>query len=126
MAITLVAFVGARLAMTYWLRQHLIPPEHTSAALGSSSGLGFRPSPAGVTFVASPPSIPNAWVYSGRLVDKAGQAPTSQYLHDYLLNACPKIGTLPQRAQSGLVTRRSAIPTSRIASPNCPQSSTKR
>jgi hypothetical protein len=106
MAATLLAFVGARLAMTYWVRPHLIAPAHTSADLGSASGLGFEGGgPSGVTFVAGPPHIPNAWVYSDRIVDKAGHAPTSQLLHTFLLRACPAIGTPPRQIPAGARAR---------------------
>jgi hypothetical protein len=97
MATTLVAFVGARLAMTYWIRPHLISPSHASAGFASASNLGFEVNgSSGVLFVAGPPRIPNAWVYSDQIVDKAGRAPSSQALHSYLLQACPNIGT-PKR-----------------------------
>jgi hypothetical protein len=98
MAITLVAFVGARLAMTYWIRPHLIAPTHTAATLSHASNLGFESNAPGqpVTFVAGPPNIANAWVYSDRIVDKAGRAATSQSLQAFLLKACPHIATPPQ------------------------------
>jgi hypothetical protein len=99
MAATLVAFVGARLAMTYWIRPHLIAPAHTSAGFGSATGLGFVGTP--VTFVAGPPHIANAWVYSDHIVDKTGHAPTSQFLHTFLLKACPNIGAPPSQPPTG-------------------------
>jgi hypothetical protein len=101
MATTPVPFVGARLAFTYWIRPHLIPPAHTSVSLSSATNLGFElGSPRGVTFVAGPPTIPNAWVYSDRIVDKAGHAPTSQFL----LRACPKIAAPPRQTLTGART----------------------
>lgn len=100
MAATLVAAVAARLAMLYLVRPHLMTPEHASMALGSGSGLGFVPSSAGVTFVADPPSIPNALVMSSQVVDGAGQIATDQNLHQFLVNACPSIVN-PDAAPSG-------------------------
>jgi hypothetical protein len=92
MATTLFAFVGTRLAATYWIRPHLMTPTHTSATFASASNLGFQVDGAsGVTFVAGPPNIPNAWVYSDRIVDKAGHASTSQFLHTFLVKFCPSI-----------------------------------
>jgi hypothetical protein len=101
-ATTLVAFVGARLAMTYWIRPHLIAPAHTSAGLDSASNLGFEvDGSSGVTFVAGPPHIPNAWVYSDRIVDHSGHAITNQFLHAFLRKACPGIAAPPGQAPTG-------------------------
>jgi hypothetical protein len=104
MATTLVAFVGARFAMTYWIRPHLIAPAHTTATLSSASNLGFEANAPGqpVTFVAGPPNIANAWVYSDRIVDKAGRAVPSQSLNEFLLRACPHIATPPQATPLGV------------------------
>jgi ABC-type transport system involved in multi-copper enzyme maturation permease subunit len=98
MATTLLAFVGARLVMTYWIRPHLIAPSHTTSDLQSASNLGFEGfegGPRGVTFVAGNPSIPNTWVLSSRIVDKAGHTATAQSLHGFLQKACPNIGAPP-------------------------------
>jgi hypothetical protein len=106
MATTLFAFVGARLAATYWIRPHLMSPAHISATFASASNLGFQVDGAsGVTFVAGPPNIPNAWVYSDRIVDKSGHAPTSQALHTFLLRFCPNIGTPPRQTPNGARAR---------------------
>jgi hypothetical protein len=92
--------------VTYWIRPHLIAPSHTSAGFGSATNLGFESGgPSGVTFVAGPPSIPNAWVYSDRIVDKAGHAPTSQFLHTFLLRVCPNIGAPPRQTPTGARAR---------------------
>ncbi len=100
MATTLVAFVGARLGMTYWIRPQLMSPAHTTAGFGAASNLAFEASgPSGVTFVAGPPHIPNAWVYSDRIVDKAGRPATN--LHAFLLKACPDIGGPPNSIPPG-------------------------
>ncbi len=115
---TLVAFAGARLAMTYGLREHLIAPAHGSAALRSASMLGFEGAgPAGVRFVARGTSIPGAWVSSAHIVDRAGRAPTAQSLHAFVSSACPNIGAPPsdgggrpvsEEAFEACVTRLSA------------------
>jgi hypothetical protein len=104
MATTLVAFVGARLAMTYWIRPHLMAPAHTSATFASASNLGFEAGGgSGVTFVAGPPNISNAWVYSDRIVDQAGRAATN--LHAFVLKACPGIGAPPGSIPPGARAR---------------------
>jgi hypothetical protein len=91
MAGALIAFVGVRLAMTQWIRPHLIGPVHANLPITSAHGLGFGPSPSGVTFFDGIPDIPNALVVSHRLVDQAGQAPTASSLHQFLQAACPII-----------------------------------
>jgi hypothetical protein len=109
MATTLVTFVGARLAMTYWIRPHLMTPAHTTAGFGAASNLGFEVDGAsGVTFVAGPPPIPNAWVYSARIVDHAGRAATN--LHAFVLRACPDIGPPPGSISPGARARGPASP----------------
>jgi hypothetical protein len=107
MAATLVAFVGARLAMTYRLRRDLIPPAHTTASLRAAAtnlGLAVGRSRTSVTLTAGPPNIPNAWVYSDRIVDNAGQTPTGQLLRTIILSSCPNLRGLPRQTPSQLRT----------------------
>jgi len=93
MAATLVALVTVRLAVTSWIRPLLIVPLHRDLALSPVS-TGYGSSGSGLTFFAmlfgggpqatlqpSPPSIPDAWIYSTRIVDKAGHALTSRVLN---------------------------------------------
>jgi hypothetical protein len=102
MATTLVGFVAARLAMTHWIRPHLIAPAQTAAALSSATRLGFEGSPSGaVAFVAGTPSFPNAWSISSRIVDRAGHAPTTQGLHTFLSKVCPNIAAPPKLRGGG-------------------------
>ena len=127
MATTLFAFVGARLAVTYWIRPHLMPPAHTGATFASASNLGFEvkgTSAPGVTFVAGPPTIPNAWVYSDRIVDRAGRAATN--LHAFVLQACPNIGTPPSSTPAAPERAPQARKPSRPASRSYPRGTTKR
>jgi hypothetical protein len=93
MATTLATFVTGRLTFIHWIRPHLIAPairyfalDPVSTGFGSSGSLfsGFGPS----TLQPSPPDIPNAWITSTQIVDKAGHALTSHVLK----NACPGIG----------------------------------
>ena len=84
MAVTLVGFVGARLAVTYWLRPHYMSPATSSLPL-TTADAGFQfTGPAGAPGVASvtaqPPNLPDAWVSGASVVDKAGQAPTSAFI----------------------------------------------
>ena len=109
MATTLVAFIAARLAVTHWIRPHLIAPLHRASALDpTSTGYGSSGSllsgPGQSNLQPAPPDIPNAWITSTHIVDKAGHALTPQLL----ASACPALrsggpagGTAPQ-THSGL------------------------
>jgi hypothetical protein len=91
MAVTGVGFAAARLAVTYLVRPNLASPARKLLALSAGSGPAFGFSDEnGGTVVLGPPqvNVPNGWVYSTALVDKAGHAPTSQYV----THVCPVIG----------------------------------
>ena len=104
MAITLAGFIGARLAVTYWLRPHYMRPVTTDLALTSAS-TGFQlngpigaPGTASVVPVAA--NLPNAWVSGSSIIDKAGQSPTSAYIQQ----KCPSLGSgsaLPGAVKQG-------------------------
>jgi hypothetical protein len=85
MGATLAGFVGARLAVIYWIRPNFASPVYESVPLPiNEGGVSFSPV---ATAAVNPPSItvPNGWVYSTEAVNKAGHVPTAHYL----LNACP-------------------------------------
>ncbi len=103
MAGTLLAFVGVRLIQAYWIRPHLIAPAHATAALQSASNIGFEGGPAGVTFVAGSPSIPNAWVLSSRIVDQAARPAGARSIHRFIVAVCPNIGAPPDEAGTPMV-----------------------
>jgi hypothetical protein len=80
MAITLAVFIGARLAVTYWVRPHYMSPVTTDLPLSpSTAGFQFSGPGAGgtISVIGQAPHLPNAWVTAASIVDKAGQAPTS-------------------------------------------------
>jgi hypothetical protein len=85
MAMTLVAFVAVRLCFTTWIRPDLITPQVLAVALdpnhtgfGSS---GFLPIALGPgTLQPDPPTIPNSWITSIQIENRAGQPLTSQVL----------------------------------------------
>jgi hypothetical protein len=83
MAVTLAGFIGARLAVTYWIRPHYMSPVTTNLPLSPSTA-GFQFSgPVGggaVSVTAQAPHLANAWVTAASIVDNSGQAPTSAYL----------------------------------------------
>ena len=87
MVTVLVVFTAARVAMNHWVRYRLIAPRHIIAALDpDSTGYGRRGSgPASLD--PSPPHLPNAWVYSTRIVDNAGHGLTNEVL----TSTCPQL-----------------------------------
>jgi len=92
MAITLAIFAAVQIAMPLWIRPHLFPPNHTTAAVISFSGqtqIGPNGTFAfGVDFL---PSLPGAWILSSGAVNAAGQ-PVSTSPADcrsYALNGSP-------------------------------------
>jgi ABC-type transport system involved in multi-copper enzyme maturation permease subunit len=106
MATTLVGFVGARLAVNYWVRPHLLAPRQTTIAMSPASVGGISQSlPGGqLVLIPNPPNTANAWIYSTRFVDRAGNALTSRIL----TRTCPqftKSGRLPQDALQNCVTK---------------------
>jgi ABC-type transport system involved in multi-copper enzyme maturation permease subunit len=99
MAVTLFAFVAVRVCATYGLRPRLFAPEHQALALDpAATGFGSEISPSimlnswfngGPTSALDPatPTMPNAWIYSTRVVDSGGHD-----LTDAVLNGdCPDI-----------------------------------
>ena len=91
MATTLVGYVAARLAVTYWVRPHFEAPLTKTFALGSNAGGGFDMTPSGLRIIAPGFSIPNGWVLSTSVVDKSGHVPNSAFLS----KACPGLGSGP-------------------------------
>jgi hypothetical protein len=93
MIATLVAFIGARLAVTYWVRPHLIAPlvELRPVDVAGYGSEGFLPvaALASPSLQLQPPDIPNAWITSIDLVDKGGHGMSAR---DFAL-ACPGVGT---------------------------------
>jgi hypothetical protein len=79
MAATLVAFLGTRMAVQFWLRGHLAPASHLVAAVTGRS-LDILRQPSGTTLLPQPVHIPGAWTLSTRLVDNAGHPPSTAFL----------------------------------------------
>ncbi len=98
MVTTLVGYVAARYAATYWIRPHFAAPLHRFLPLTQVTAYGFSQSPSGtLSMIGIPPDMPNAWPLSASIVDQAGHAPTSQYL----ARTCPTLVTGPGRAGGG-------------------------
>jgi hypothetical protein len=96
MATTLVGYVGARLAATYWIRPHFESPITKSLKLGPNAFGGFVMTPSGVRVAAPNLTVPNGWVLSTSIVDKAGNPPTSAFLS----KACPEVAARVQGGSS--------------------------
>jgi hypothetical protein len=80
MAITLVGFVAARLAVENWMRPNFAVPVHRSFSL-LTTGFGSLQlsAPSGTYSLTAPPVvIRNAWVLSTALVDRANRALTGK------------------------------------------------
>ena len=101
MAATLFGFVAVRIGMTFGIRPRLVYPVHQALALDpTSTGFGSALSPSLVlkalfnggpssALAPSTPDLPNAWIYSTRVVDGAGKDLTNA-----VLNAtCPGVTT---------------------------------
>ena len=82
MAVTLAIFAVVQVAMPRWIRPHLLPPAHTSVAIGPGpDGVGVHlhrtatnPNPAAVTFTVQQLSRqPGAWILSSTGVNASGQ-----------------------------------------------------
>ncbi len=116
MAVTGGGFAAARLMVTYLVRPKLASPVRESLPLSSGHGPGFlvggsqghlmalgaaisssTPAAGEVALTGPPMSVPNGWVYSTAVVDKAGQEPTSQYL----IHACPTFGPVARQMAAG-------------------------
>jgi len=91
LATTLVAFVLSRYAVERGLRPHLVGVSHSASSLRGASGLGFALQPGGASVSLDAPHIPNAYVLSAQLVDKAGHPVSGPALHRFLLQNCPSM-----------------------------------
>ena len=101
MAVSLFAFVVVRVCVTYGLRPRVIGPAHRVLALDpNSTGFGSEISPSillkslfngGPSSALDPatPDMPNAWIYSTRVVDGSGHDLTNQVLNA----ACPGVAS---------------------------------
>ena len=113
MAATLLGFVAARIAFTLWVRPHLLPTKHVLVPADGREGprrsSGARrasASPAGA------PPIPNAWMVSAAVVDRAHHALSTAQLHDSARPHLPddrgprRTPAVPARAAAGVGLQR--------------------
>ena len=91
MATTLAAFVATRLLFNHFELPKLIAPVHRNFALNLAS-TGFGSMNGGpFNLIPNSPNIPNTWIYSTQIVDKAGHPLGSQFV----ATACPLLGAGP-------------------------------
>jgi hypothetical protein len=103
MAVTLAAFVAARVAVFTWVRPRLVDPVLLNLALNpGSTGYGQEGTLSvlfsGPALMPSPPDLPNAWITSVRVVDASGHVLTARVLD----SACPGIGKGGRGSGGGL------------------------
>lgn len=91
MATTLVGFVAARLAVTFWVRPHLLVASKSVVPLTFGHGLGYFSSPLGVFVAPDTFHLPNSWLLSDTLVDRTHHAIGTAQLHDLLVRVCPAV-----------------------------------
>jgi hypothetical protein len=96
MASTLVAYVVARIAITRWVRPHLLAPVHKTVSLLSGGGLGISSTNGSSFTLAAKGTAPhNAWMLSNQFVTSSGQLASSSQLSAFVRHYCPKIGPPP-------------------------------
>jgi hypothetical protein len=103
MAVTLGVFVAARLSFMVWIRPDLFAPLHRGLALDAASTGFFSSNGGAMQLQPNPPDLPNAWIYTTRIADRAGHPlPTG-----VVSSSCPTLGVgLPPPAPSGGSGRR--------------------
>jgi ABC-2 family transporter protein len=108
MATTLVVFIFCRIAVTDWIRPHLMSPKSLNFPFSSAPNLGISVGPAGgPAVVAGPPNLPNGWVLSTNVVNNAGQSPSSSFLQ----KACPNLpGISNTPVGNGLGRSKAVVP----------------
>ena len=88
MLTALVGFIAAREAVTAWVRPHLFTPLHQSLPITTATPVSIDQTSPGVIEAFENTrgiSLPDAWVYSVKIVDPAGHTPTTSFLS----RACP-------------------------------------
>ena len=108
MATTLVLYVVTRAVITFDVRPFLLPPVHLTEKV-SHGNFGLSLSPSGVSVIPSAPGLPNAWVTSVSIVDKAGHTPTSAVIKQFC-SGLPGLGAQPPAASGlGVGTRGGGV-----------------
>jgi hypothetical protein len=102
MATTLIAFVAVRIAMTVWVRPHLLPSMRTTVPLLRSGQFGFMSNGGSdVTIVAQGSAPANAWTLSSQIVTQSGHPATSGELSAFVHQYCPQVIVPPPSGGGG-------------------------
>jgi hypothetical protein len=97
MAATLVVLVATLLAVAHWVRPHLITPMTEVLGLNPDT-TGFGSANGGpFTLIPNLPNLPNTWINSAQLVDKAGHVLSASHV----ASACPALVAGAQAAGGG-------------------------
>jgi ABC-type transport system involved in multi-copper enzyme maturation permease subunit len=111
MAATLAVFVAARVAVSLWVRPHLLSPVHKTMSLLTSGGLGLSSSNgSSFNLVAKGTAPQNAWTLSSHLVTSSGHVVTSSQASAFVRQYCPKIVPPPLGLKTGHASVRAADP----------------
>ncbi len=112
MTTTLVFFVAVRVAITQWVRPHLLTPIHQTMSLLSSGGLGISiRQRLHVSSWSREGSAPhNAWALSTKFVTNSGHIASSNQLSTFIRQYCPKIGPPPSPTSPGRSAFRAPSP----------------
>jgi ABC-type transport system involved in multi-copper enzyme maturation permease subunit len=114
MATTLVLYVVARIATTFWVRPHLLSPITKTTPLLSTDqfDIGIRGSPNGpiVHLVAQGSGPANSWTLSSHVVNSSGHIPSQAELSAFVHQYCPTIELPPTAPVSGHTVSGAADP----------------
>jgi hypothetical protein len=114
MATTLVVYVAARIATTFWVRPHLLSPTHKTTSLLSTGqfDIGIRGSPNGplVHLVAQGSGPADSWTLSSHLVNSSGHTPSQAQLSAFMHQYCPTIEVPPTAPAPGHTVTQGADP----------------
>ena len=111
MATTLAVFIAARVAVTLWVRPHLLSPVHKTMSLLSSGGLGLSSSNGSSFTIVAKGNVPqNAWNLSTHLITNSGHVASSSQVSTFVLRYCPKLVPPPLVPKSGHAVVRGPDP----------------
>jgi hypothetical protein len=91
MVTTLLGFVAARIAFTLWARPHLPGTRQHVFTVTFGKGLEIGSGPFGLSAAAGAPPLPNAWILTTTLVDRAHRVLSAAQQHDLLVRYCPSV-----------------------------------
>jgi hypothetical protein len=96
---TLVGYVAVRAMVQFFLRPHLQPLLHANFRIGNGLGINFVENSGTLSLLPPPDGLPNTWVVSRTLADKAGHAPSAAFVRSACGNRLP--GPPPNAFRNG-------------------------